>query len=161
MVHPTMQTTQSIDWEALIPAEEWALYKSVIDKLREKGIRFALAGGLAFSEYAKQVRNTKDLDLYIFPDDREGAVEAVLSVGFEDYYGQYPYDRSWIFRACKGPVIVDLIWTAPNHRMLVDPRWLTRGYDVSIYGTRVKVVPPEELIWAKLFVLQRDRSDWP
>ena len=23
------------------------------------------------------------------------------------------------------------------------------------------MLPPEELIWAKLYVLQRDRSDWP
>lgn len=157
----TIEATEKIDWEALIPEDEWRLYKRVIDRLRELGIRFAIGGGLAFSEYAGRVRNTKDIDLYIFPWEKEAASEAVLSVGFHDFYDENPYDRSWIFRACEGPVIVDLMWTAPNHRMVVDARWLTRGRDVTIRGTRLKLLPPEELIWAKLFVVQRDRCDWP
>jgi hypothetical protein len=161
MVQPTMETIQSIDWEGLIPREEWEFYKSVIDNFRQKGIRFALGGGLAFSEYAKRVRNTKDLDLYVLESEREEAIQCVLSAGFHDYHDECPYDRSWIFRGRQAPVIVDLIWTAPNHRMMVDARWLTRGRDVCIYGSRLKVIPPEELIWAKLFVLQRDRCDWP
>jgi len=161
MVQPTIETTKQIDWETFISQDEWNLYKLAIDKLREQGIRFAVGGGLAFSEYSGRVRNTKDLDLYVFPADRERAIQAVLNVGFEDYYDQHPYDRSWIFRSCNGPVIVDIMWTAPNHRMVVDPRWLTRGRDVEVYGTRLKMLPPEELIWAKLFVLQRDRCDWP
>jgi hypothetical protein len=160
-VQPTIETIGKIDWEGLIPEDEWRLYKQVIEKFREQGIRFALGGGMAFSEYASRVRNTKDLDLYVFPWERERAIEAALAAGFEDYYDQHPYDRSWIFRAYREPVIVDLIWTAPNHRMEVDARWLTRGRDIEIRGTRLKVLPPEELIWAKLFVLQRDRSDWP
>lgn len=161
MVEPILETTGQIDWEALIPEDEWALYKTVIDKVREKGIRFALGGGLAFSEYAGRVRNTKDLDLYIFPWDREAAAQATAEVGFADYYEKEPYDRSWIFRSYKDPVIVDLIWTAPNHRMVVDPRWVTRGRDVVIRGTRLNLIPPEELIWAKMFVMQKDRCDWP
>lgn len=160
MVQPTIETTQQIDWEALIPEAEWQHYQSAIDELRAKGVRFALGGGLAFSEYASRVRNTKDLDLYIFPWDRDAAVKAVLAAGFEDYFDQCPYDRSWIFRAYKEPVIVDLIWTSPNHRFAVDPRWLTRGRDVIIRGVRMKVIPPEELIWAKMYVLQHDRCDW-
>lgn len=160
MVLPTMETTQSIDWEALIPESEWAEYQSVIDKMREKGIRFAIGGGLAFSDYAGRVRNTKDLDLYIYPSSRDAARDALLSAGFEDYYDHKPYDRSWIFRGYKDPVIVDLIWTSPNHRFEVDHRWLNRGRDVIIRGTRMKLIPPEELIWAKLFVLQHDRCDW-
>lgn len=161
MVQPIIETQQQIDWDGLIPENEWELYKTVIDKVREKGIRFALGGGLAFSEYAGRIRNTKDLDLYIFPWDRERAAEACMEAGFKDYYEVQGYDRSWIFRSYKDPVIVDLIWTSPNHRFVVDPRWLTRGRDVEIRGTNLKLVPPEELIFAKLYVLQRDRCDWP
>src|SRR5690242_5537212 len=101
MVQPTIETTKQIDWAAFIPDGEWRLYKLVVDKLRELGIRFAVGGGLAFSEYSSRVRNTKDLDLYIFPADKDKAIDAVLSVGFEDYYDHEPYDRSWIFRSCN------------------------------------------------------------
>src|SRR5437899_2220938 len=154
MVQPTMETTQQIDWEGLIPENEWIQYQSVINELRAKGIRFALGGGLAFSEYASRIRNTKDLDLYIFPWEKEAARDAVLNAGFEDYHGKEAYDPSWIFRGYRDPVIVDLIWTTPNHRFVVDPRWLTRGRDVMIRGTRLKLIPPEELVWAKMYVLQ-------
>ena len=161
MVQAAIETTGKIDWEQLIPDQEWQLYKTVIDELRSRGIRFALGGGLAFSEYATRIRNTKDLDLYILPHDKEGAIEAVVSCGYDDYFEQLNYDRSWIFRGCKGPVIVDLIWTTPNHRMDVDSCWLTKGRDVYIRGELLKLLPPEELMWAKLYVVQRDRCDWP
>jgi hypothetical protein len=161
MLQAAIDTTGKVDWDALIPEEEWDLYKLAIDNLRERGVRFALGGGLAFSEYAIRARNTKDLDLYIYPPDKDAAIGAVLAAGFDDYHEQQPYDRTWIFRACKRPVIVDLIWTTPNHRMDVDHRWLVRGRDVNIRGARLKLLPPEELIWAKLYVMQRDRCDWP
>ena len=160
MVQQILDTTQPIDWDALIPQDEWDLYKPVIDNLRAKGVRFALGGGLAFSEYAHRIRNTKDLDLYVLPWEKEAAIAALLEAGFSDYFDEKPYDRSWIFRGHQGHVIVDLIWTAPNHRVQVDPRWVSRGRDVIIHGCRLKLIPPEELIWAKLFVVQRDRNDW-
>jgi hypothetical protein len=48
-----------------------------------------------------------------------------------------------------------------NHRTDVDAEWLTRGPVVEFGEHKVAVVPPEELIWSKLYVLQKDRSDWP
>ena len=161
MVQHAIETTKTIDWKDLIPEQDWELYKNVIKNFRAQSIRFAIGGGLAFSEYAHRLRNTKDLDLYILPEDREAAIQQLLAAGFEDYYPVHEYDRSWIFRGHRGNVIVDIIWTTPNHRMDVDPRWLNRGRDIDCYGTRLKLIPPEELVWAKLFVLQRDRSDWP
>lgn len=161
MVQPTIETTSRIDWNALIPDDEWHLYNIVLEEFAKKVILCAIGGGLAFSEYAGRVRNTKDLDLYIQESDKEKAIETILSDGFEDYFDHEAYDRSWIFRSCKGPIIVDLIWSTPNHRMAVDERWLSCGRKISIRSTQVRFLPPEELIWAKLYVLQRDRSDWP
>ena len=58
-------------------------------------------------------------------------------------------------------MIVDVIWAMANHRTDVDREWLTRGPLVEFGDTHIRVVPPEELIWSKLYVLQKDRSDWP
>jgi hypothetical protein len=57
--------------------------------------------------------------------------------------------------------VVDAIWAMANLRTLVDEDWLTLGPEVEIRGERVRPIPAEELIWSKLYVLQRDRSDWP
>jgi hypothetical protein len=48
-----------------------------------------------------------------------------------------------------------------NHRAEVDERWVAAGPEIRMFGHRIRVVPAEELIWSKLYVLQRDRCDWP
>src|SRR5262249_6037072 len=79
------------------------------------------------------------------------------------YYDQLPYDRAWIYRSIedKEKVIVDVIWAMANHKREVDERWVLGGPEAAVRGKRFRVVPVEEMIWAKLYVLQRDRCDWP
>jgi hypothetical protein len=152
---------EGTDLTALIPDEEWAHNKPVIERAMDRGHLFALGGGLAFSAYSGRWRNTKDLDLFILPEERQAMIALVTELGFEDYYAQKEYDRSWIYRAFKEGVIVDLIWSMPNHRMDVDRDWLTRGTEIRIHDSQVRVLPPEELLWSKLYVMQKDRCDWP
>jgi hypothetical protein len=47
-----------------------------------------------------------------------------------------------------------------NRRTQVDASWLTHGPQIAIRGEQLRAIPIEELIWSKLYVLQRDRSDW-
>jgi hypothetical protein len=58
-------------------------------------------------------------------------------------------------------VIVDAIWAMANRRAEVDSRWVHGGPVVQMFGREFRVIPPEELLWSKLYVLQRDRCDWP
>src|SRR5262245_56540476 len=99
-----------------MPKNEWRLHRKAIETARARGLRFALGGGLAFSAYSGRWRNTKDMDLFLHPSTREAMVAAVSSAGYTDYYAVEPYDRTWIYRATQGGVILDLIWTMPNHR---------------------------------------------
>lgn len=111
--------------------------------------------------YTGRGRNSKDLDIFILRDDREEMIQLLLDSGLEDYYPKQPYDRSWIFRTCSEDVIVDVIWEMANHRASVDAVWVEGGPEVAVDGLRFRLVPPEELLWAKLYVFQRDRCDWP
>lgn len=149
-----------INWSELIPEEEWLHDRLAIEALRARGIRFALGGGLAFSAYTGRLRNTKDVDLFLLAEDRERAIDAVLAAGFHDYFDEKPYDREWIFRAKRDSVIVDLIWKMANYRGDVDEGWLDHGEEVVIRGAKIRCLPVEELIWSKLYVLQRERCDW-
>ena len=47
-----------------------------------------------------------------------------------------------------------------NGRAAVDERWLSAGPEVSLRGERLRAIPIEELIWSKLYVMQRERCDW-
>lgn len=150
-----------IDWESLIAPEHWKSYKCVLDRATREKVPFALGGGLAVGIYTGVGRYTKDLDLYILPEHREWAIEMMGQCGLEDYFDVRSYNREWIYRAFAGDVIVDSIWAMANRRAEVDEGWLTRGPVIRMFGQEFRAIPPEELIWSKLYVLQRDRCDWP
>jgi hypothetical protein len=156
---PPAATQVRPDWQR-IPAEEWAVYREVVRQARDQGIRFAFGGAFATAEYTGEIRNTKDFDIYIRPVDREPMIRVMAEAGLTDYFDRLPYDRSWIYRGSRGDVIVDAIWAMANHRAQVDESWLSRGPEVSILGERLRALPVEELIWSKLYVLQRSRCDW-
>ncbi|MGH9766446.1 MAG: nucleotidyltransferase [Blastocatellia bacterium] len=137
------------------------IYRLVISEAHAAGLRFAIGGGFAVNAYTGLQRNTKDLDIYVMPSEREAMIEILARAGMSDYYEQLPYDRKWIYRGYTDGVIVDVIWAMANQAAEVDEVWLTRGPEVEILGQRPRLLPPEELIWTKLYVLQRDRCDWP
>ena len=152
--------THAQPWSPRLPEEEWRVYQRVAQEARKKGVRFAFGGAFATAVYTGELRNTKDFDFYILPEDREAMRDAISRAGLADYYDRLPYDRSWIYRASQGDVLVDAIWAMANQRTLVDPLWLSRGPLVDIRGDQLRAIPIEELIWSKLYVLQRERTDW-
>lgn len=137
------------------------LYSEVIRDAYRRGIEFAIGGGHAVASYILYRQSTKDLDFYVVPEDRNRMIEVLDECGLKDYYDVHEYDRKWIYRSHSNDFIVDVIWSMPNQRAQVDREWLRRGPEIELFGQRVRLLAPEELIWAKLYVLQRDRSDWP
>ena len=147
-------------WTAEIPDEEWAIYERAIQAFRPLGRPFMLAGAFSLATYTGRWRNTKDLDFYVLPEDRPLFIEALTRAGFKDYFERLPYLRHWIYRAFKGDCIVDVIWAHANQRAQVDKQWFDWAPEIDVRGERLAVVPAEELLWCKLYVLQKDRCDW-
>jgi hypothetical protein len=148
-------------WPETISEEQWSVYQRVIAHSRSAGLRFAVGGGLAVGVYTNHWRESKDIDFYVLPKDREIMQRVLTEAGLVDYYDQLPYDRAWIYRSVQGKIIVDVIWSMANHKTDVDERWVLCGPEVNIRNETIRLVPPEEMIWAKLYVLQHDRTDWP
>jgi putative nucleotidyltransferase-like protein len=148
-------------WPECITDEQWSVYRRVITDCQAAGLRFAVGGGLAIGVYTEMWRDTKDIDLYVLPQDREVMRQVLNRAGLVDFYDQLPYDRSWIYRSVQDKVIVDVIWAMANYKTQVDERWILDGPVVTIRDLEIRLVPPEEMIWAKLYVLQRERCDWP
>ena len=148
------------DWAQRIPSDEWQVYQQVIREARAAGIGFAFGGAFATAVYTGELRNTKDFDFYVTPADRERMIGAITRAGLGDHFERLSYDRQWIYRASRGDIIVDAIWAMANQRAIVDDHWLAGGLEVTILGERLRAIPVEELIWSKLYVLQRERCDW-
>ncbi len=120
-----------------------------------------IGGGFGLAVYTKHWRRTKDMDFYVLPDERHALIAALEQEGFLDLYDKLSYDRGWIHRSIRDGVIVDIIWSMANRRAEVDEQWFTHATQVNLRGEALQIIPPEELLWCKTYILQRDRSDWP
>lgn len=147
-------------WEALIPLAERLSYIEVIASLRAAQIPHAVGGALALASYTGLWRDTKDLDFYVLPDDRDSFVAILTDSGWSDYYETRPYDRGWIYRATRGGNIIDVIFAHANHSDVVGRDWIERAWSLDLNEIELPILSPEELIRAKIYVLQRDRCDW-
>lgn len=142
-----------------LPPEQWAIYREVMLEVEKAGIPFSVGGGIAAMAYADQARDSRDLDLYIVQRDCPAVIKVLKNLRFEDYYSEKPYERHWIYRSYREGTIVDVMWAMANRRSYVDDSWLS-GPRLTIEDVHVRLLPPEEILWTKLYVLQRDRSDW-
>jgi len=149
------------EWTTLMQPEEWRVYSAAIEVVRAAGVRFMLGGAFGLAAHTGRWRNTKDMDFFVLPAQREAAIDALSGVGFNDYYGTLAYDRGWIYRATRDSLLVDIIWGTPNRRTEVDEQWFEHAPKVQLQTELLEVIPAEELAWIKLYVLQRDRCDWP
>ena len=148
------------NWASTISSKEWALYQQAIKALKASGVQFMLGGGFALATFTGHWRDTKDIDFYVLPRDRKKAVAALEEAGFVDYYSKLAYDRRWIHRNTKSNVLVDIIWSMANRRAAVDELWFELAGAVTIRGEELAVVPMEEFLWCKLYIIQRDHCDW-
>lgn len=151
-------------WLGFLETEEWNALAEITNLAQEAGIQTLVGGALGLAAYMPLQRRTKDLDFYVRPSDREAMERLLRKAGFTDLYEREPYDRGWISRSFRREVIVDIIWSFANYLTEVDDAWFQHGPFIPS-GPKdelmLQVMPPEELIWAKLFVFQRTRCDWP
>lgn len=148
-------------WECTIPDEQWSVYQAAIHAARKTGARFLLGGAFGLAAYTGRCRNTKDLDFFVLPSEKDRVVDALTKAGFEDYHPTLAYDRGWIYRGIREDVLVDVIWQTPNRRSEVDAKWFDRARAITLRGEALRVIPAEELLAIKVYVMQRDRCDWP
>lgn len=144
----------------LVPSEQWAVYARFMAEAARRGIPFAVGGGLAISAYTGCLRNTKDLDLFILEKDSQEAIRITKELGFEEYL-EVPYDPTWSYRSTQSGYILDFLWRMLNGRSSVTQTWLSEGWELTVRGVGFRLLPVEELIWSKLYIVRRDRSDWP
>ena len=149
------------EWLRFLSPAEWNTLAEMQKRIADAGIETMLGGALALAAYTPLKRSTKDLDFYVHPDDRDQMVEVLHEAGFADLFYRLPYDRGWIYRSERGDVIVDVIWRFANYLTEVDEEWFRHSRSIPCGPFTLRILPPEELLWAKLYVFQRDRTDWP
>jgi len=138
---------------ALDPAH--VIYREALVSLRDAGVPFLVGGAFALESYAGLIRHTKDLDLFVRPADRFALVERLASVGFET---EWRFSH-WLGKAWKGEHSIDVIFNSGNGLCAVDDLWFRHAPPSKVLGVDVQLVPAEEMVWSKAFVMERNRYD--
>jgi hypothetical protein len=114
-----------------------------------------VGGGYAFAAYTGIHRDTKDLDLFVMPSDRDRALDAAREAGFKTWV-KAPH---WLAKIERGHAFVDVIYSSGNGICPVDDAWFARAGRATLLGSAVLLTPPEEMIWSKAFIMERHRYD--
>ncbi len=130
-------------------------YRHALAILLDARIPFLLGGAYAFACYTGIARHTKDLDIFLRQEHCEPALAALGAAG---YRTEVTFSH-WLAKAFSGDYVLDLIYGSGNGVCRVDDEWFAHAPDGSVLGVPVKLVPPEEMLWSKSFVMARDRFD--
>src|SRR5262245_10069822 len=130
-------------------------YRRAITTLQEGGIPFLVGGAYALGRYTGIDRHTKDLDLFLTRGDVPRAMAALGRSGLQTDL-TFPH---WLGKAFEGDNFVDLIFSSGNNVAEVDAGWFDHALDDEVLGLAVRLCPPEEMIWSKGFIMERERYD--
>ncbi|MGZ5969567.1 MAG: nucleotidyltransferase family protein [Polyangiales bacterium] len=130
-------------------------YRVVLVALQEASIPFLLGGGYALRHWTGIARDSKDLDIFVTPENRPRALEHLESRGF---LTKTPFPH-WLSKVYEGDRFIDVIFNSGNGLTKVDDDWFVHAAPGRFLGIPVKVCPAEETLWSKAFVLERERCD--
>ena len=130
-------------------------YRRAITLAQESGIPFLVGGAYALAYYAGIVRHTKDFDMFVREEDAQRLLDVFAAAGMrtETTFAH------WLGKAYEGDLFVDVIFSAGNGVADVDDAWFEHAVDAEVLGLPAKLIPPEEMIWSKGFVMERERYD--
>jgi hypothetical protein len=130
-------------------------YSAAVDALTKASIEFLIGGAFALRTYTGIGRFTKDLDLMIRPRDVQRTLDVQRGLG---YHADYAFSH-WLAKIHCGEYLIDVIFRAGNGLCEVDDEWFTNASETEIFGRKLKVTPPEEMIWQKAYIMERERFD--
>lgn len=132
-------------------------YVAAMRALDDAHIPYVVGGGYAMAYYTGIARNTKDLDLFLKPDDRDRALTTLTARGCRTEFF-YPF---WIAKAIDPATdaFIDILYSSGNGICTVDDEWLAHARQADVLGYPTRLTPPEEQLWSKAFVQDRDRFD--
>jgi hypothetical protein len=150
-----MIATQENPPHGLAP-ETLDFYRRVMATLLEARVPFLVGGAYAFGRYTGIVRHTKDFDVFVHPRDFDRTLEELKRGCGCSIERPFPH---WLGKGYHGDDFVDVIFSSGNGIARVDDLWFEHAVDEEVLGIPIRLVPAEEMIWSKSFIMERERFD--
>jgi hypothetical protein len=142
--------------EAMLDPKTRDFFHRAIANLERDGVPFLVGGAYALERYTGLARHTKDFDVFVRPADVRRALDAFAAIGLRTDL-TFPH---WLGKAFgDGDAFVDVIFRSGNGVAEVDDEWFAHAVPAEVFGASVGLCPPEEVIWQKAYIQERERFD--
>ena len=132
-----------------------AFYRDTLALLSDAEIPFLVGGAFAFAHYTGISRDTKDFDLFLLERDAQRALGVLARGGYRTEL-TFPH---WLGKAFHGDHFVDIIFDSGNGAAPVDEKWFEHAVAGHVLDVPAMLVPPEEMLWQKSLIQERERFD--
>jgi hypothetical protein len=144
------------EWTGTLPeVDEETFLRVLAETIRvaeAAGLPHAFMGGLASTTLGRP-RWTHDIDLLVKPEDARPMLRALAAAG----YDTDETDQTWLYKATKDGVLVDVIFSSTGEIEL-DEEMLARVSQRRFEGLRLPVLAPEDLLVIKAIVHREHRQ---
>jgi hypothetical protein len=141
--------------DTVLPPETRAFYRAAMGALDAAGVPVLVGGAYALHHHAGIERHTKDMDVFVRPQDSRAALDALAAAGYRTEL-TFPH---WLGKAYQDGDFIDVIFSSGNGMAPVDDNWFDHAVAAEVLGMPARLVPVEEMIWQKCYVQERERYD--
>ena len=141
--------------QSLVETPSRLFYRDAMEVLNRAKVPFLVGGAFAFIHQAGIDKSTKDLDVFARPGDVQRLLEACAAAGYET---ELVFSH-WLAKIRSAEGFIDVIFNSGNGTATVDDGWFEHSTGGDVLSVPVRIAPPEETIWSKAFVMERERYD--
>jgi hypothetical protein len=141
--------------QSLVETPSRLFYRDAMEVLNRAKVPFLVGGAFAFIHQAGIDKSTKDLDVFARPGDVQRLLEACAAAGYET---ELVFSH-WLAKIRSAEGFIDVIFNSGNGIATVDDGWFEHSTGGDVLSVPVRIAPPEETIWSKAFVMERERYD--
>ena len=144
------------EWTGTLPVVDEATFLAVLgDAIRvagATGLPHAFMGGIASTALGRP-RWTHDIDLCVRREDARAVLQAFADAGYQTE----ETDQTWLYKATRDGVLVDLIFESTGG-IVLDDEMLSRVRQGSFEHLQLNVLGPEDLLVIKAIVHREHRQ---
>jgi hypothetical protein len=130
-------------------------YCRVLHTLNDAEIPFLVGGACMLERITGIVRPTKDFDLHVCPEQVPKIFATLDQAGYQT---EMTFSH-WLGKVVQRTNYIDIIFSSGNGLCRVDDGWFENALAGEVFGVPVRFCAPEEAIWSKAFVMERERYD--
>ena len=138
-------------------SEQRKVYKKALQVLNRQGVSYAVGAAFARYAYTNIWRQTKDLDIFLKPENLKAAMQALEQAG----YSTEIKEEHWLAKAWKGEFFIDLIFGTGHGHLPIDENSFKGCKRAEVLGVPVDLIPVEEMIASAVYIAGRNRFDGP